>query len=172
MKKVAIGMMIMILMILSAACSQNQTIDIKDDQIEEIDFAENQLYAAAYLGYYGYEDLENLSQYSLKYDLDEDIPIHYFSQGEYYLVIPRYENTDLKLYKNDFNTMDSILVYEEKDMRPFVIQCNVSDIFSDVTVSLTYNDEEVSFSPYRSLKDGSVQVGERGKNITENSTIK
>ena len=35
-----------------------------------------------------------------------------------------------------------------------------------MTVELTYQGETVSFSPYISLKDGSVQVGERGLDLT------
>ena len=52
----------------------------------------------------------------------------------------------------------------------FVIGCNVSDIFPDVTVSITAGGEMVDFSPYISLKDGSVQGGARGLNITRIST--
>ena len=52
-----------------------------------------------------------------------------------------------------------------------MIGCNVSDIFPDVTVEITASDgEKVSFSPFISLKDGSVEVGERGLNITRIST--
>ena len=51
-----------------------------------------------------------------------------------------------------------------------MIGCNVSDIFPDVTVSITSGGETVDFSPYISLKDGSVQVGARGLNITRIST--
>ena len=47
------------------------------------------------------------------------------------------------------------------------IQKDISDIFSDVTVELSYGGETVSFSPYISLKDGSVQVGERGLDLTK-----
>ena len=68
----------------------------------------------------------------------------------------------LALYKNDIQTDQPTLVYEDPVCEPFLIQCNISDIFSDVTVELSYGGEAVSFSPYISLKDGSVQVGERG----------
>jgi hypothetical protein len=39
-----------------------------------------------------------------------------------------------------------------------------------VTVSITSGGETVDFSPFISLKDGSVQVGERGLDITRIST--
>ena len=47
------------------------------------------------------------------------------------------------------------------------IGCNVSDIFPDVTVEITASDgEKVSFSPFISLEDGSVEVGERGLKLS------
>ena len=63
-------------------------------------------------------------------------------------------------------TTERILVYEEAESRPFIIQCNVSDIFSDATICLTYQTETVEFSPYISLADGNVEAGDRGLDIT------
>ena len=128
-----------------------------------IPFTGDQLYAAAYLGF---EEMEDLSYYTQRYLDSGDLPIHYFSPGEYYLIIPRYPDMSLALYKNDIQTDQPALVYEDPACEPFLIQCNISDIFSDVTVELAYQGETVSFSPYISLKDGSVQVGERGLDLT------
>ena len=47
------------------------------------------------------------------------------------------------------------------------MQCNVSDIFADVTVRLEYNGETAEFSPFISLKDGTLMIGERGLDLTE-----
>ena len=95
------------------------------------------------------------------------LPIHYLSKGEYYLVIPRYADMAVRLYQNDFETMDKSLLYEDMECRPFIIQCNVSDIFPDATIRLTHQTETVEFSPCISLKDGGVMVGDRGLNITK-----
>lgn len=138
--------------------------DSKIKKTESIPFQEDQLYAVAYLGY---DEIGDLSFYIQKYLDSDNIPVHYLSQGEYYLVIPRYSNMSLSLYKNDFQTSESSLIFEEKKCRPFIIQCNVSDIFPDATIRFAYNDETVEFSPYISLKDGSVVVGDRGINITK-----
>jgi len=128
-----------------------------------IPFAKDQLYAVAYLGYITIEDMD----YYLENYLDEEeIPQYYFSGEEYYLIIPRYEDMEIRLYRNDLATMGKTLEQECEAGKPFIVQCNVSDIFPDVTVELIYNGETVEFSPYISLKDGSVQVGERGLNIT------
>ena len=77
----------------------------------------------------------------------------------------------MRLYKNDMVTDSKTLFYEQTNGDAFVIGCNVSDIFPDVTVEITASDgEKVSFSPFISLEDGSVEVGERGLNITRIST--
>jgi hypothetical protein len=64
-------------------------------------------------------------------------------------------------------TMQSSLIYEEPDCQPFILQCNVSDIFADATICLTYQDQTAEFSPFISLKDGSLDVGAYGLNITK-----
>lgn len=86
------------------------------------------------------------------------------------LCIPRDSSATVRLYKNDMETDAKTLFYEQTNGDAFVIGCNVSDIFPDVTVSITSGGETVDFSPFISLKDGSVQVGERGLDITRIST--
>lgn len=147
---------------ISETTTSNQETSTADK--EKINFTDNQLYAVAYLGY---EEPEDLDYYKNKYLDGEGAPIHRFSGGEYYLIIPRYEDMSVCLYKNDMETMGKTLVYESAGCEPFIIQCNISDIFSDVTVEFEYQGEKVEFSPYISLKDGSVVVGDRGLDITK-----
>lgn len=132
-------------------------------KLDTIPFIDGQLYAVAYLGY---EEIEGLSFYVENYLDNENLPIHYISEGEYYLVIPRYTDMEMRLYRNEIETTERILIYEEAESRPFIVQCNVGDIFSDATICLTYQTETAEFSPYISLKDGSVEVGEYGLDIT------
>ena len=99
-----------------------------------------------------------------------ELPVHHISDGDFYLIIPRDPNATVRLYKNDMVTDSKTLFYEQTNGDAFVIGCNVSDIFPDVTVSITSGGETVDFSPYISLKDGSVEVGARGLNITRIST--
>lgn len=145
----------------SASSSQTQT--SKRDQIP---FTDGQSYAVAHLGYL---EIEDLDYYVQRYLDSDDIPIHYLSSGDYYLIIPRYEGMELSLYVNDFNTSESTLFYHETDCQPFILQCNVSDIFPDATIELTYQGEKVSFSPFISLKDGSLDIGEHGLDLTKPS---
>lgn len=128
-----------------------------------IPFEEGQLYAAAYLGY---QQMDNLEFYVEQYLDSDEIPIHYLSAGDYYLVIPRYDGMTLKLYRNDLETSQTSLLYEDPDCGPFLLQCNASDIFADATISLEYEGETAKFSPFLSLKDGSADMGEKGLNLT------
>ena len=115
---------------------------------DSISFGERDFYAVAYLGY-------------------ERLPIHYISEGEYYLIIPKYQDMALKIYENDIDTPTPTLIFETQESLPFIVRCNISDIFSNVTVSFTYESETFEFSPFISLEDGSVQVGDNGINITK-----
>lgn len=131
-----------------------------------IPFTEDQYYAAAYLGY---QQIDDLTFYLEEYLNSEQPPVHYLSNGDYYLVIPRYSGMQLSLYRNDIETLQPTLIYEDPDCRPFILQCNASDIFADATIRLTYENETVEFSPFISLKDGSVDIGPQGLDLTQNT---
>lgn len=168
MKKTGFFLAALCALLLAAGCSAarpaSAAASAQSDGREPIPFSDSQLYAAALVGY---DDLTELPFYLTRYVGADSVPTHYFSNGEYYLVIPRYEGMKLELYRNEMETGASTLVFEDSDCHPFLIQCNVSDIFSDVTISFAYQGEKIQFSPSVSLKDGSVQVGERGLNLTK-----
>lgn len=131
---------------------------------DNIPFSDGQLYAAAYLGY---QQMTDFDFYADRYLDSDKIPIHYFSDGDYYLVIPRYSGMMLSLYRNEMEAEASVLVYEDPDCRPFILQCNASDIFSDATIRLSYAGEDTEFSPFLSLRDGAVEIGPAGLDITK-----
>ena len=131
-----------------------------------IPFQEGQLYAVAYLGY---QQIDDLNYYVEQYLDSDQIPVHYLSDGDYYLVIPRYSGMKLALYHNDIETLEPTLLYEDLDCQPFILQCNASDIFADATISLTYGEESAEFSPFISLKDGSVEIGDQGLDLTRST---
>ena len=137
------------------------------EALSTLPYTDGQLYAAAYLGYQAPTDLDFFQQ---TYFGGRELPVHYISDGDFYLIIPRDPDATVRLYQNDMATDTKTLVYEQANGDAFVIGCNVSDIFPDVTVSITSGGETVDFSPFISLKDGSVQVGARGLNITRIST--
>lgn len=160
MKKYVCWALLLLVCLLPAGCA-SETADNKQDAIP---FAEGQYYAAAYLGY---QETEDLAFYAERYLDSDQLPTHYLSAGDYYLVIPRYDGMQLQLYRNDLETSEKILLYEDPDCGPFLLQCNVSDIFADASISLTYEGKTVEFSPFLSLKDGSVEIGAYGLDLTE-----
>lgn len=144
----------------SASSSDNAPASKRDS----IPFTDGQLYAAAYLGW---QQPDGLAFYVEHY-LDHDrLPTHYLSPGDYYLVIPRYAGMTMELYRNDFETGEAVLVFETPDCQPFLLQCNVSDIFADAVVRLSYEGRSAEFSPFISLKDGSVEIGPEGLELTK-----
>ena len=149
---------VLLLVCLGAGCASGT-----EEEGEAIPFQEEQLYAAAYLGY---QEMEDLDDYVQQYLDGNRPPVHYLSAGDFYLVIPRYSGMELSLYRCDFDTSEPILIYEDPDCQPFVLQCNVSDIFADGVVRLTYGEQTAEFSPFISLKDGSVEIGEAGLDLT------
>lgn len=130
---------------------------------DNIPFSEDALYAVAYLGY---QEMSSLDYYAGQYLDDEALPVHYLSDGDFYLIIPRYDGMELALCRNDLETSQPNLIYQDPDCRPFILQCNASDIFADATVALSYQGDQAEFSPFISLEDGSVQIGERGVLLT------
>ena len=133
---------------------------------DAIPFEDGQYYAAAYLGY---QQIDDLDYYVERYLEDDSLPIHYLSTGDYYLVIPRYGHMEFSLYRNDLESSQPILIYQDPDCEPFILQCNASDIFADATIRLTYEGETAEFSPFISLKDGSVDLGTQGLDLTKDA---
>lgn len=174
MKKTTIRMIALLCLLTLAGCGGRPGADpavsgptVSDPPAEAagaVPFQEGQLYAAAYLGY---EEIGDLAYYAETYLDSGELPIYYISRGDFYLIVPRYEDTALRLCRRDVETMETELVCEDPQCSPFILQCNVSDIFPDAVISLTHGEDTAEFSPYISLEDGSVQVGERGADITK-----
>lgn len=140
------------------------TVPPAHEKRDAIPFAEGQLYAAAYLGY---QEAEDFDYYAEKYLDTADIPTYTVSDGDLYLVIPRYDGMTMSLYVNDVETSQSSLREEVADVGAFIVRCNVSDVFSDATIALTYNGDRAEFTPFISLENGEPQLGERGLDITK-----
>lgn len=77
---------------------------------------------------------------------------------ELYLVIPRY---NVETYLNKLEMTQTGGTNKEMymmSMPPFFIKCNVSDIFANAEITFNYKGKTYTYSPYISLKDGSVVV--------------
>ncbi len=132
------------------------------DPRSTIPFEDGQLFAIAWLGY---QDSSGLTPYLETYLADMPYT-SILSDGDVYLFIPRYDDMTIALYQNDMETGDRTLIERFDPAIPLMLSCNVSDIFPDATLVFTYGDTTVEYSPFISLKDGSLDVGEYGLNIT------
>lgn len=150
-------------LLFTCGCSNNNIVENQDsnNNYKEITFNDNEIYAVGYLGYNNY----NYNVYSDKY-LTDDYAIFDKSGDEVYLIVPRYENMVFNLYDNDITTGELTLSYTTNSSEPFFIICNPSDLYSNIVIEFIYNDVEYKFSPYISLKDGELLIGEFGKDIT------
>ena len=79
---------------------------------------------------------------------------------------PRYPGTALEVSQLDINTSEARLVYSDPDCEALILQCNISDIFPDAEIRLRCEEGEAEFSPYISLRDGSVVLGPEGLDLT------
>lgn len=136
-------------------------------KLEAIPFEEGQLYAAAYLGY---QEIEDLDYYIGRYLDSAQLPIHYVSDGDYYLIIPRYTGMTVTLSVNDLETSRPTAIFIDPDCGPFIVQCNASDVFADVTIRLEHRGDAAEFSPFISLESGAPMMGERGLDLTKAGT--
>ena len=100
------------------ACSPSP--DAEASGAAELPYAEGQLYAAAWLGW---QDTGDLSRYADLCPGIEEAPVLHLSDGEYWLILPRYPGPALE-------------------------------------------EGEAEFSPYISLRDGSVVLGPEGLDLT------
>ncbi len=76
-----------------------------------------------------------------------------------FLIIPRYKGMEIEIYKQELKEegeMKETLV--EKVSEPFYLECNVSDLYSNAAIKIKYKDKTYNYSPYYSLKDGSLML--------------
>lgn len=93
-----------------------------------------------------------------------DLPLCDLSGWEYYLIAPRYEGDTVTVQPLVMEEESAALRAEGEPIiydAPFVLCCNPSDIFSNVSVTLRHGEESITFSPHVSLRDGSVVTDAR-----------
>ena len=105
----------------------------------------------------------------LEEDYDYTIVDEYFNTREFetielegkekYLIIPR--DCEVEVYSLSMDEVDEMdFVMNEKYIKtldnPFYITCNVSDIMANSLLRITKDGKQYSYSPYISLKDGSL----------------
>ena len=117
------------------------------------------LRTVVFLGYYESAD-------AMKAELPEalkNLPLAEMGGGEAYAVIPRYEGELVTLYSIEMDENANAICSETGTRYDgaVLVMCNHSDIFSNVQIELKMGEEAAVFSPYISLKDGSVVTHNR-----------
>lgn len=101
-----------------------------------------------------------LDRYSKSYGL-ENLETVQTKGDEWYIVIPRHSKATVKVNAVEIDencNLHKSMLLAERDGRPFLLRCNVSDLYCNVAISIEGKDGKplVDYSPMISLKDGSV----------------
>ncbi len=154
MKKIIITSLAVIVLIIAITFGISQ---IKDSSKIPFETTE-QLIGIIYLG--GMEKDYDYLLVNKYYNENEKNKFQVVELGgeECYLIIPRF-NMDISINKLSMNEEGGTdKVYIKTLNEPFYIKCNESDIFSNLEINFKYKEKEYTYSPYISLKDGSVVV--------------
>lgn len=129
------------------------------DTLPAYSYEHHHQYAIEYLGY----NVDLVEDF-----VPDDLPLFSTGGDEYYKITPRYTQMAVEIYQlvldetaEDFTRRE--LIYSSRSATPFYIKGNQSDIFPNICVVLTTPEgERVEITPYVSLKDGSIVVGDEG----------
>lgn len=130
---------------------------------------EDTLCAVYYLGYSKEEAQENANKLfntnnmNLSFDSKEDIERADADGDEWYLILPKYTDTQVVVSKVELNNNGELLPTEDilTTQKPVLLECNPSDIVPSTQVIITKNNDSITFNPSISLKDGDVTPIER-----------
>ncbi len=103
-----------------------------------------------------------LDRYSKSYGL-ENLETVQTKGDEWYIVIPRHSKATVKVNAVEIDencNLHKSMLLAERDGRPFLLRCNVSDLYCNVAISIEGKDGKplVDYSPMISLKDGKAFV--------------
>lgn len=123
---------------------------------------ENKQLAAAFLGYgTNYESLEKKADYEKKYSFIGAIDkAHYvaYEGDEFYAIVPESKKWKLSIYALAYNEKTEAMeqgkcLYEAQDGEPIILKCNLSDIMSNVRISISTGLEAFAWEPSVSLME-------------------
>lgn len=136
------------------------------DEFQSINWRDNGAAAVICVGMYTNEsDLRDsglLDRYSKSYGL-ENLETVQTKGDEWYIVIPRHSKATVKVNAVEIDencNLHKSMLLAERDGRPFLLRCNVSDLYCNVAISIEGKDGKplVDYSPMISLKDGKAFV--------------
>ena len=138
------------------------------DEFQSINWRDNDAAAVICVGMYTNEsdlrDSRLLDRYSKSYGL-ENLETVQTKGDEWYIVIPRHSKATVKVNAVEIDencNLHKSMLLAERDGRPFLLRCNVSELYCNVAISIEGKDGKplVDYSPMISLKDGSVVTPE------------
>lgn len=144
-------------------------------EVTYIEWEGDNICAVAYLGYeFGDFIVQDKELYI---PLDVACTTVEAGGNELYLVIPKSEQVTGEVFSLEFieesTSMEPVeQVHEITAGEPFIIRCNQSDIMPNVEIILTDGERSTTFSPYISLRDGSVELGDLVQDITVSHEMK
>lgn len=139
--------------------------------LNNIPWGEDDLFAIVYVGYRTITDWDaDCAQYQEDFELGNIFYQYEMGGDECFLIIPRYQESELALYPRSINDVGEAVqdnpLYSQRNGNPFLLFCNPSDIFSNVAITISSVSETATFSPQLSLRDGYLSPVERGQDIT------
>ncbi|WP_455718511.1 hypothetical protein [Anaerosporobacter sp.] len=134
-----------------------------------VDDNEDTLCAVYFLGYFEEEVKENATQLfntnniNLSFDSIDDLERADADGNEWYLILPKYLNTQVVVSKAELNNNGELKPTEDilTTTKPLLLKCNPSDIVPSSQVTVTYNNDSITFNPSISLKDGDITPFDR-----------
>lgn len=118
-----------------------------------IPFSENDKYIIAVIECNG----ENSNKYLENIDVNNLDKVNLEGQDNF-VIIPKYKETRFYIYRLDMNEnaeFNETLIFETSNA--FYINCNPSDLYSNVKIVAEYENNKYEYSPWYSLKDGSLK---------------
>ena len=101
--------------------------------------------------------------------IDSEVKFYDLNGDEIYLIVPKYKDTTVKIYESELTDDGNLEKANLVDTlsEPFIIKCNISDIVPSVILKITHEDRVEEYSPFISLKDGSLVTSDFVYNFTK-----
>lgn len=106
--------------------------------------------------------IASITNYNDAYDkyLKIDYKVIDATGEELYVIYPLLNNSKINIYKAELDDESNLV---KKNLivstnKPFILNCNISDIIPNTILEIEYNNKKYEYSPSISLKDGSISV--------------
>jgi len=151
-----------------------------DGEPNSFQWEEGAIAAMVYFNYLNSDSLDGkfnnwvsvYNAYADEYSIFADVPTAdvktlILPGDEVYCLIPRYENARIVVktlnWPLDFDSNNMMEVGDkvfDEIAKAFIVCCNESDIYSNIQITIITDNNELTFSPFISLKDGEIIAGD------------